>query len=156
MNGVDATVEKLRGQLSQVSIFHYAGHGQFNAANNTNSSLILADEGRFEVSDILALSRVPESVILSACETAKTNDTSPQQGLGIAQAFITAGSHKVVASTRTVEDTLSQLIMTHMYETHSETGDLAYSLQQAQIKASQTHPNSDWATFESSRRINIT
>ena len=66
---------------------------------------------------------------------------------GIAQAFITAGSHKVVASTRTVEDTLSQLIMTHMYETHSETGDLAYSLQQAQIKASQTHPNSDWATF---------
>ena len=147
LNGVEATVEKLRSQLTQVDMFHYAGHGKFNSASHTNSSLILADESKFEVRDILALPRVPESVILSACETAKTNADTPQEGLGIAQAFITAGSQTVVASTRSVEDSLSQFIMTHLYKNHASSGDLALALQQAQTKAAAEYPESDWATF---------
>lgn len=50
-----------------------------------------ADGDRLEVTDILALERAPNQVILSACEGAR-DEYSEVATLGLAQAFVVAGS----------------------------------------------------------------
>ena len=147
LTGSSATNSEIRSKITSASFFHYAGHGQFSSNNNTNSSLILANNSHLDVSDILALPRVPEQVILSACETGRADTALPHEELGIAQAFVTAGSHVVVASTRSIEDTLSQFMMTLLYQSYASSGDLVVALQHAQNQAALQFPQSDWASF---------
>ena len=141
------TPEVLKNLLESVRLFHYAGHGRFDAEVEAKGELTLSKNSRFDVGDILALAQAPETVILSACETATTNTKQMQESLGLAQAFIAAGSVEVVASRRAVNDKLSFFIMKHLHAKYSETGNLSQALQFAQLKAASKFPDSDWATY---------
>ena len=72
LHGASVTVEKLQATLPQVNFLHYAGHGVFDEEHSSRSALLLANDTRLDVKDIVALPKVPEIVVLSACETAKT------------------------------------------------------------------------------------
>ncbi len=60
------------------------------------------DAGRLEVADILMLERVPRTVMLMGCATGVSDLRASQGGFSLAAAFLGAGAHAVVASTRKV------------------------------------------------------
>lgn len=143
--GEEAAAVSVRAALPKVDRFHYAGHGNAAGEAGWESVLPLA-HGSLSVADILSLPRAPSLVILSACEAART--TARGEGLGIAQAFVLAGSLGVIAATRDVPD-VSALALAHaLYGNvlpYPET-DAATLLQTAQL-AMRTSAVTEWAAF---------
>jgi tetratricopeptide (TPR) repeat protein len=149
-----ATHDVVRAALGQpgVELFFYAGHGRYQGRDGWESGLRLADDVRFTVADVMALSRVPPRVVLSGCETAKAADDTPVEGLGLAQAFVVAGANEVVATVRPVEDKLAERVMRALY--NKEEGgallpgrDLPAALWQAQRVVATDPEAGDWAAF---------
>lgn len=130
----------------ETRLFHYAGHGVFEGRDGWESGLPLARGGWLTIGDITALLRVPEQVVLSGCETARTAETARAAGLGLAQAFLVAGADQVVAATRKVDDRLAARILARLYEDDAG-GDLADALRRAQLAEIEANPASDWASF---------
>ncbi len=139
-----ATGEVVRKALTEVSLFHYAGHGKFAGADGLDSTLPLAGGSELTVGDVLALEQVPEYVVLSGCETARST-TAEAQGLGLAQSFVISGSSAVIAATRPVTDQLAHALTQSLYSTN--TGDLKRAFHRAQRKLFAEHASQDWAAF---------
>lgn len=125
--------------------FHYDGHASFAGRDGASAALRLAD-GPLTVPDILALARVPETVSLLGCETAKDD------GMGLAQAFVARGSHEVLAAIDTVADQLSGQVAKGLYlptDQPNEGTDDAPWLSEALRRATRDVRNSDsaWWVF---------
>jgi tetratricopeptide (TPR) repeat protein len=154
IHGEAATHDAVREALERpgVQLFFYAGHGFYKRRDGLESGLRLAGHSGFTVVDVMALSRVPPQVVLSGCETAKADNDTPVEGLGLAQAFVLAGASAVVATARPVEDKLAEQMMRLLY--HDEDGrvrlasrDLPAALREAQRAAAQDATADDWAAF---------
>jgi hypothetical protein len=104
LEGGAASRGALLEALPGVRLFHYAGHAQISRADGLSSALLLGANGRVELGDLLTLRRVPEMVVLPACEAAGTLEGG-RSALGLAQAFIAAGSRAAVAPVRPIRDT---------------------------------------------------
>lgn len=94
---------------------HFVGHSTFGGPDGTSSGLVLARGSILGVADILGLPRVPEVVVLSGCETARTSTRSTALGLGVAHAFLAAGASQVLATARPVADGPSYRLMAAFY-----------------------------------------
>jgi CHAT domain-containing protein len=57
---------------------------------------------------------VPDVVVLSGCETARTGTAGPE-GFGLAQAFAVAGAREVIAAIRPVRDEVSLAVAKALY-----------------------------------------
>jgi hypothetical protein len=106
--------------LGRAQLFHYAGHAQFSPSEDGLETGIALSSGRLVVGDVLAASRVPAVVVLSACEAAKTERAIG----GMADAFLAAGSAYVLAPTRVVDDAQSAALMTRLYASWPKDGAL--------------------------------
>lgn len=93
-----------------ITIFQFDGHAKFGGTDGRSAAMELAGGEALTVPEILALKRVPPTVVLSACETAK------EEGLGLAQAFLLRGAREVLATKESVGDQLAGRIMTTMYK----------------------------------------
>lgn len=93
-----------RHALESATLLHFAGHGHLAGTEGWDSWLALADETRFTAGDILALPRVPQVVVLNACEAAASRDLTKGPGLGLAHAWILAGTDTVIAPTQVISD----------------------------------------------------
>ena len=82
--------------------------------------------------------------MLSACEAGSAGDDAVQ-GLGVAQAFLTAGATSVVATTRKVDDAAAAEIVRGLYAAPTE--DAASALRRAQIAVLGANARVDWASF---------
>ncbi len=111
--GPAATPETVRAALARASLFHYAGHGRFGGREGWDSALPLRD-GQLSVGDVLLLPAVPQTVVLSGCETGRA-DAGPA-GVGLAHAFLLRGAQRVVASVRPVRDADALRFSTTLYE----------------------------------------
>lgn len=145
----DATSEAVRGALalSETSLFHYAGHADFDGPDGWQSGLPLAAGGWLGIGDILVLPRAPEVVVLSGCETAQATRAL---GLGLAQAFLMAGSESVVASTRKVDDGVARQVMSLFYRSSQVPGvgnDTAAALRDASLAFLKEGQVGDWVSF---------
>jgi tetratricopeptide (TPR) repeat protein len=151
------TVEELKaGQASSTTVgsrlatadlLHYAGHGIFAGFGGWDSSLLLAEDTRLTLGDLLALDRVPAWVVLSGCDTGRSSAETPVESLGLAQGFLLAGSQAVVASTRPVDDRSAPELFTALYREWEREPDLAVALQRAQLSWRKKHPRADWQSF---------
>jgi CHAT domain-containing protein len=149
----EATHAAVLAALDSASLFHYAGHATYEGEDGWDSMLPLAAGGRLLVSDVLALRRVPARVVLSGCSAAHTSSASPGDTLGIAQAFLVAGSDVVVAPTRDVADALSASYVASLYASlDAAGGDLAKAARAAQLHLREADPSGDWASFRVLRR----
>ncbi|HEY8211968.1 MAG TPA: CHAT domain-containing protein [Myxococcaceae bacterium] len=149
LEGPEATLAAVRQALEspETSLLHYAGHGNASGWDGWDSGLSLAD-GELRVPDVLALRRVPPAVVLSACDTAATNDRVPVEGLGAGQAFVLAGAVAVAAAVRPVDDQLAARLMAAMYASSPERPlDVAAALREAQMAEARRQPPGDWASF---------
>jgi tetratricopeptide (TPR) repeat protein len=145
--GERARADKVRGELPKVSLFHYAGHGVFAGFSGWDSSLPLAD-GHLTLGDVLALRRAPDWVVLSACEGGRSSQEAPGEGIGLANAFLLAGSRAVIASNQPVADTGTQDLMRELYRGWRPGEDLPHQLQRAQFaRFRQGSSTAVWGAF---------
>jgi CHAT domain-containing protein len=79
------------------------------------SSLRLAD-GPLTVHDLERLARVPDLVVLSACDVGRSDVRPGNEVLGVAAAFLALGTSTLVASVLPVPDELSARIMVRFHD----------------------------------------
>jgi len=149
--GAQAEHRTVRSAMEQdnVTLLHYAGHGSFEGRDGWDSGFPLAGDAWLTVQDILALRRVPDIIVLSGCDTARTGSRTDTVGLGLAQAFIAMGARAVVAASRPVRDDvaaqLSRRITLHLATDPAL--DVSEALQAAQRDLWKARPDQDWAAF---------
>ncbi len=116
--------------LRRTDLLHYAGHGWFAGAEGWHSGLALADTD-LGVGDIVTSTAVPTWVVLSACEGAAASPTARSAGVGVAQAFLIAGSAQVVAAGPKVEDAVAQAFARDLHAAWKAGGDLSSAYRDA-------------------------
>ena len=115
--GPDATVPAVTKAMEQADIVHLAAHGEFRADNPMFSSLQLHD-GPLTVYDLESLSRAPTTVILPACDAARSSVRHGDELLGTAAALLQVGVRTVIAPVTVVPD--RTVIPTLMVELHRQ------------------------------------
>jgi tetratricopeptide (TPR) repeat protein len=146
LDNQDASEEAVRQALLGADLFDFAGHGVFEESG-WDSALLLAAGSRLTPRDLLTLKRVPSWVVLSTCGGGLSSKEAPGEGIGLAQAFLLAGSRAVVASTRPVRDTEARAFVEELYRRWKPGMDLAQPFQRAQLACRQRNPAGDWASF---------
>lgn len=142
-----ASTAAVRDRLADADLLHYAGHGTFSGFGGWESSLHLAGETRLTLGDLLALGRVPAWVVLSACDGGRSSAGTPVEGLGLAHAFLLAGSRAVIASTRPADDRTVPVLFAELYRLWDREPDPAAALRRAQLAWRQRDPGADWSAF---------
>jgi len=130
--------------ISGADVFHYAGHGVYSE-EVLDGELLLADGG-LNVADVLALTDPPRMVILSGCETGRTQQ-SEVESIAMAQAFVAAGTQAVVATTRPVEDDTARAFSLAFFQSLAQAPDPGAAMQRALKTLTDQRPRADWATF---------
>lgn len=127
LSGNEATAGAVRAALDgaerPLDLFHFAGHARYGGVDGLASALLLADGTALDVADILLLRHPPRVVILSACEGAHAGSNGAR-GLGIAQAFLLAGSEVVLAPYERVHDGATAAFMKELYGAPAKLGGL--------------------------------
>lgn len=113
--GEDATVAAARQTLPDAAIAHLACHGVFRADNPQFSSLELADGPMF-VYDLESLPRVPELIVLSACQTGRSAVHAGDELLGVTASLLALGARHVVAALADVPDDLAAVLMVAFHD----------------------------------------
>ena len=102
----DATVERLRAVLDRAQIGHIACHARFEVDNPMFSSLRLAD-GDLTVYDLERMRRVPDVVVLSACDSGFSDTHAGEELMGLSSALLSMGTRSLIASVGLVPDSES-------------------------------------------------
>lgn len=140
--GGAARREAVIAGLATTGLFHYAGHGTFGG-DAWGGELLLADDGTLRTGDVLALPGVPPRVVLSGCDTARSPATRVEN-LGLAQAFVVAGSRVVVAAARPVSDADAARFSTALHAAPPD--DLVAAFRAATL-ALRDAGSPDWSAF---------
>jgi len=147
VDNTKASAAAVRDRLAAADLLHYAGHGTFSGVGGWESGLLLADDTELTLGDFLALERVPAWVVLSGCDTGRSSAETPVESLGLAHAFLLAGSQAVIASTRPTADRTLPAFFADLYRQWDREPDLAVALQRAQLSWRQRSPGVDWGSF---------
>jgi tetratricopeptide (TPR) repeat protein len=149
LDGPQARADAVLAALPGASLFHYAGHGIFAGFAGWDSALPLAEDSRLTLGDILALRPAPASVVLSSCDAGRSSDQASGEGIGLANAFLLAGSQAVIAATRPVDDRLARELMRELYRGWQPGVELSRQLQRAQMARRGKDPSAGaaWASF---------
>ncbi len=114
----EATTQQVKAQLNLThAVFHFTGHGAYNALRPEDSALGLAD-GKLTAKAIAQLNLSSYQLIsLAACETALTGRESIQtEYVGLASAALKAGAANVLSTLWQVDEIASCWFMIHFYQ----------------------------------------
>jgi tetratricopeptide (TPR) repeat protein len=145
--GPAATSAEVRRLIPTATLFHYAGHAVFSGRGGWTSELPLAENTSLGIEDILAFTKAPRWVVLSGCDAAMLASEAPFESMGLAHAFLLAGSSTVIAPVREVNDERAAGLVVGLYEAWDGSGDLAAALQRAQANPNSGSSSADWASF---------
>ncbi|MGW0836830.1 CHAT domain-containing protein [Streptomyces prunicolor] len=122
VQGADATVERVRTELSFAATVHFACHGMSDAEDPSRSYLDLAD-GHLAVRDV-ARGHLPHAqlAVLLACHTTRT-DRLPDEAVHLTSAFQTAGYPQVVGALWEATDLVSVRLTDRLYRDLRTYGD---------------------------------
>lgn len=113
--GEQARREVVYQEAGRHRYLHFSCHGVFNARFPLNSGLVLAD-GLLDAGEVLdRLQLEADLVTLSACETGLSRITRGDELVGLARAFIYAGTPSVLVSLWKVDELSTRLLMEHLY-----------------------------------------
>jgi tetratricopeptide (TPR) repeat protein len=127
LQGQAASRDAVYRGIERAGRFHYAGHIDATAGPFLGG-LKLADDADLTVTDLLMAARVPRSVALLGCDSARPGETS-LPALNLANAFLLKGAREVIAVDRAVPDTDAGQLSAHLYRA---VGDSATRLRAAQ------------------------
>ena len=132
-----ATKTAVKIALSQnFGIFHFTGHSTHNTKQPAESALILANEERLTLKDILELDLSNYNLAcLCSCETNFTTKVGLiDEFIGLASGFVAAGVNNVIGSLWRVDDRSTAYLMTkfHNILTSYPHKDVPSALKEAQ------------------------
>jgi CHAT domain-containing protein/tetratricopeptide (TPR) repeat protein len=113
-----ATRRSILNDTQTATILHFACHGEFIFGKPLKSALLLAQNDRLTLADILNDLTLDSCrmVILSACQTAITDIlTAPDDFFGLPAGFLSAGVPGVVGSLWKVKEISTALLMERFY-----------------------------------------
>jgi CHAT domain-containing protein len=103
LTGGQATVAAVMEALERSDLVHLAAHGRFRADNPLLSSLALHD-GPLTVYDLEAVERVPDCLVLSACDAGLSEVRPGDELMGLAAALFALGTRTLVAAVAPIPD----------------------------------------------------
>ena len=110
-----ATTESVVKDLGERSCVHLTCHAIQNASDPNQSGFYLHD-GRLTLSKIITHSfRHADFAFLSACQTAKGDDTLSEEAAHLAGAMVTAGYRSVIATMWSIKDDYAPLVANEVY-----------------------------------------
>ena len=143
--GAQANRQAITEALRTADVVHYAGHGVHRGSDGWNAALLLAD-GELTVADLLALPRVPSTVVLAGCDTGTGSDQALAGGLNIGRAFVLAGAQQVLVADGPIHDELAREVgeaVAAQLATQAAP-DLAEALQTVQRRLARERPDAPW------------
>jgi CHAT domain-containing protein len=149
--GADASEANGKRLAPGQSILHFAVHGLIDDARPLDSALLLAagegEDGALRVAEAFGLRLQADLVVLSGCSTGLGKITGDGI-LGLARAFLYAGTPSVVVSQWDVSDRATAFLMDRFYAGLTAGQGRARSLRQAQIATRARFPHPAlWAAF---------
>jgi CHAT domain-containing protein len=145
--GANATRAALHADSGQYAHLHLACHGQFRSDNPLFSALKLHD-GWLTAADVLRLHLDGARVVLSACESGRSQVLGGDEILGFARAFLGAGASTLVVSLWLAQDETTAALMTAFYAGLRQGLSSAAALRDAQLALKVEHPHPFfWAPF---------
>ena len=109
-----ATVDAVRSRLPEVALAHLACHGRFRADNPLFSALGLSG-GDLSVYEFERLARVPDRIVLSACESGLSAVRPGDELMGLAATLLGLGTRSLIASVLRVPDEASRRLMVELH-----------------------------------------
>ena len=117
--GATATVSSYQNaQPGRFSLIHFAAHAEPNPESPLESAIVLSPEqGRYllKARDIVDSQLHADLVTISACRSAGARIYAGEGLIGLAWAFLEAGSRSVIAGLWDVNDGSSRLLMDQLY-----------------------------------------
>lgn len=143
--GAQATRAAMIEALGRASLLHYAGHGRHGGEAGWDAALRL-HEGELSVTDLLAVPRVPTSVVLAGCETGSHSAGAWAGGINLGRAFVLAGTTQVLVAEGRIEDELARRAGEGLARRLAArpTLDLALALREVQLELREQAPASEW------------
>ena len=115
LRGGDATVAGVTGLATRVGVLHIAAHGKHAVDNPMFSGLELVDGTLFGY-DIDLIEKVPDVVVLSACEVGRSSVRWGEEALGMTRVWLHAGARSVIAAPVVVADDNACELLGAMHE----------------------------------------
>jgi CHAT domain-containing protein len=148
-----ATRSETRRHLASQALIHLATHADLDEEDPLGSALLLrpdgGDSGRLEVQEIFGLNLNASLVILSACETSLGKLTEGDEVVGLARAFIYAGTPSVISTLWSVDDRASYELMRGFLQNLKGGHPKGESLRQAQLATLEKYPHPYyWAAYQ--------
>nr|WP_242061358.1 CHAT domain-containing protein [Microbacterium ureisolvens] len=103
LHGQASTVAEVTALATRADVLHIAAHGRHAADNPMFSGLELADGALFGY-DIDLIEKVPDTVVLSACEVGRSSVRWGEEAVGMTRIWLHAGARSVVAAPVIVAD----------------------------------------------------
>lgn len=147
LTGSKATKESFT--KSEADVLHFSCHGFFNTFDPLSSGLLMYD-GELTAREVFGTTLRSEMVVLSACETAFSEQSRGDELIGLIRSFLYAGSRSVVASLWKVDAHSTRDLMVRFHSFIQAGYDRATALQLAQLEIAErsqyAHPYY-WAPF---------
>lgn len=117
VDGYGATLDAVLQGITGASHVHFACHAVFDDQDPLASHLVLADDERLTMEQVLALPLAGTRLVaLSACETAVHETTRlPDETVGLTAGFLQAGAAGVLATLWPVDDLAAALLVRRFY-----------------------------------------
>jgi len=115
LHGEDATADAVTRLAGEVDVLHVSAHGRHSSENPLFSGFELADGPWFGY-DIDQLERVPDVVLLSACEIGRSTLRGGEELIGMTAAWLHAGARRVVASAAAINDEVAHHVLVRVHE----------------------------------------
>lgn len=103
LRGADATVDAVTALAGRVDLLHVAAHGRHAVDNALFSGFELVDGTLFGY-DLDRVAKVPDVVVLSACEAGRSSVRWGEEAVGMTRVWLHAGTRAVVAAPVIVAD----------------------------------------------------
>ena len=134
-----ATVQAVTAALNRAGLVHLAAHGRIRADNPLFSSLQLAD-GPLTVYDLEQLDRVPQLVVLAACDSGRPVVCAGDELLGLGATLLALGTQQLIASVVPIPDAETAPLMVAFHQLIAAGQSAAYALGQAQRQVADGGP----------------
>jgi CHAT domain-containing protein len=126
--GTDGTATRFRrASLDQFRIIHLAVHGIANPDYPDRAALVFkpdppADDGLFDLDQVLGLRLNADLVVLSSCGTAVGRLQGEEGIANLSRAFLSAGAKSVISTLWRIDDSYSVFLIKRLYS-HLRAGD---------------------------------
>lgn len=115
LNRTDATIEAVLEEMQTHAWCHFACHAIQNDRDPTRSAFALHN-GSLELSVIMSkMFKSAELAFLSACQTAKGDESLPEESVHLAAGMLVAGYRTVVATMWSIGDQEAPLVAEEFY-----------------------------------------